>query len=83
MAEFFPAPDARPAAGRRPPHWLTRATCSNPYIGTMATCPGATDIPTMTTYQARLGIFGAALFAIIGVIVFRVDLILDLVAKLH
>lgn len=45
--------------------------------------PSGTDIPTMTTYQSRLGVFGVALFAIIGVIVFRVDLILDLVAKLH
>ena len=45
--------------------------------------PGVTDIPTMTTYQSRLGVFGIALFAIIGVVVFRVDLIMDLVAKLH
>lgn len=37
----------------------------------------------MTTYRSRLGIFGIALFAIIGVLVFRADLILDAVAKLH
>lgn len=49
----------------------------------MAKPPAGADIPTMTTYQSRLGIFGIALCAIIFVLVFRVDLILQAFSKLH
>lgn len=53
------------------------------YVRSIAGGPPGADTRIMTTYRSRLGVFGIALFAMLGVLVFRADLILDVIARLR